>query len=85
MVVDLFPPSLRTPHGIHPLIWRQFSGDQFSLPAEKPMTQASYDAGAAKVAYVQPVALGDSLTDMPIFLAAERYVPCPLEATYLTT
>lgn len=28
------------------------------------------------------VALGDSLPDMPLFLTAERCVPCPLEETY---
>jgi hypothetical protein len=35
--------------------------------------------------YVEPVAVGDVLPDMPIFLTPERYVPCPLEATYQTT
>jgi hypothetical protein len=34
--------------------------------------------------YVEPVAVGDALPDMPIFLTADRYVPCPLEATYQT-
>ena len=26
--------------------------------------------------------VGDALPDMPVFLTADRYVPCPLEATY---
>lgn len=31
---------------------------------------------------VENVAVGDALPDVPIFLTEERYVPCPLEATY---
>jgi hypothetical protein len=37
------------------------------------------------VAYVEPIAVGDVLPDMPIFLKPEVYVPAPLEATYRTT
>jgi hypothetical protein len=33
---------------------------------------------------VEPVAVGDPLPDMPVFLTASQYVPCPLEATYRT-
>jgi hypothetical protein len=36
------------------------------------------------VAYVEPIAVGDSLPEMPLFFAPGRYVPCPLEATYQT-
>ena len=45
---------------------------------------AAYSAGSELVGYVEPVAVGDPLPDMPIFLTADRYVPCPLEATYQT-
>jgi hypothetical protein len=31
---------------------------------------------------VEPVAVGDTLTDMPLFLAPDWYVSVPLEATY---
>ena len=54
------------------------------MPPDKPMTLAAYKAGIEIVAYVEPVAVGDSLPDMPIFLTPDRYVPCPLEATYQT-
>ena len=33
---------------------------------------------------VEPLTVGDPLPDMPIFLTTDRYVPCPLEATYQT-
>jgi hypothetical protein len=32
-----------------------------------------------------PIAVGDRLPDMSIFLTPDRYVPCPLEDTYMTT
>ena len=38
-----------------------------------------------KVAYVENVAVGDALPDMPIFLTPDHYVPCPLEASYQMT
>lgn len=85
LVIDLFPPSARDPSGIHKPIWDQFKEEAFELPPDKPLTLAAYSAGSEKVAYVEPVAVGDVLPDMPIFLTPDRYVPCPLEATYQTT
>ncbi len=85
MVIDLFPPSVRDPHGIHKPIWDQFKEEPFDLPPDKPLILAAYSAGSVRSAYVEPVAVGDLLTDMPIFLTPEHYVPCPLEATYQTT
>ena len=82
LIVDLFPPSRRDPQGIHKLIWDRIKDEDFELPAGKPLTLAAYAAGTALEAYVEPVGVGDALPDMPIFLTADRYVPCPLEATY---
>jgi hypothetical protein len=36
------------------------------------------------VAYITPVAVGDELPDMPLFLRPEFYVPVPRESTYET-
>ena len=85
LIVDLFPPSLRDPHGIHKPIWDQFKEEPFELPPHKPLTLAAYAAGSEKVAYVENVAVGDRLVDMPIFLTPDHYVPCPLEASYQVT
>jgi len=84
-IVDLFPPSIRDPHGIHKAIWDQFKEEPFELPPDKPLTLAAYVAGPEKVAYVENVAVGDRLPDMPIFLTPDHYVPCPLEASYQVT
>jgi hypothetical protein len=74
----------RDPQGIHKALWDEFEEQDFSLPPDKPLTLASYSAGPVKTAYVEPVAVGDSLPDMPLFLEPEFYVPAPLEATYQT-
>ncbi len=85
LIVDLFPPSLRDPHGIHKPIWDQSKEEPFELPPDKPLTLAAYAAGSEKVAYFENVAVGDRLVDMPIFLTPDHYVPCPLEASYQVT
>jgi hypothetical protein len=82
LVIDLLPPSRRDPLGIHKAIWDAFQDEEIALPVEKPLVLASYDAGPPVTAYVEPVAVGDSLPDMPLFLKSGCYVPVPLEATY---
>ncbi len=85
LVIDLFPPSVRDPFGIHKAIWDQFKEEPFELLVDKPLTVASYSAGSENVAYVNSIGVGDELPDMPIFLTEDQYVPCPLEATYQRT
>lgn len=85
LIIDLFPPGKRDPQGIHKAIWDEIEEQPLDLPAEKPLTLVSYSAGWPKRAYVESVAVGDVLPDMPLFLTAERYVPVPLETTYETT
>jgi hypothetical protein len=82
LVLDLFPPSPRDPAGIHGAIWSELTGDAFEPPADKYLTLASYDAGPPTMAYVEPVAVGDAMPEMPLFLEPGEYVPVPLEATY---
>lgn len=85
LVIDLFPPTKRDPQGIHKLIWDELEEAEFELPDDKPLTLAAYEADPDWVAYVEPVAAGDVLPDMPLFLGPGFYVPAPLEATYQTT
>src|SRR5206468_1169363 len=85
LVVDLFPPSPRDPQGIHKAIWDEICVEPFELPPDKPLTVVAYDASEPKTAYVEPVAIGDCLPDLPIFLVPGLYVPAPLESTYRTT
>jgi hypothetical protein len=83
LLIDLHPPSPRDPQGIHGALWEQLTGIAHEQPPDTPLTLAAYDAGPSKVAYVEPVAVGDVLPAMPLFLAPEQYISTPLESTYL--
>lgn len=85
LVIDLFGPSPRDPQGIHPLIWGEVREEPFELPSDTPLTLAAYAAGPPPAAYVEPVAVGDVLADMPVFLDADTYVLAPLEPSYQET
>lgn len=82
LVVDLFPPSDRNPQGIHKAIWDEVAIAPFEPPPDKPLTVAAYRSSPSKTAYVEPVAVGDALPELPIFLTDFDYVPAPLEETY---
>lgn len=85
LIVDLFPPTKRDPQGIHKALWDEIDDQPFELPPEKPLTLAAYVSATPKVAYVEPVGVGDALPDMPAYLDEESWVPVPLEATYQAT
>ncbi|HEX5446878.1 MAG TPA: DUF4058 family protein [Pirellulales bacterium] len=82
VVVDLLPPGPRDPQGLHKAIWDEFLDNDFALPNDKRLTLASYAAGDLPEAFIEPVAVGSRLPDMPLFLSPETYVPVPLESTY---
>jgi hypothetical protein len=67
------------------VIWDRLPDEQFELPPDKPLTLAAYAAGSEIVAYIEPVAVGDTLPDRPISLTPDSYVNCPLEETYQAT
>ncbi len=82
LIVDLFPPTVRDPNGIHAAIWSRLDGNSYTLPREQPLTLAAYSAGAVKQAYVEATAVGRPLLEMPLFLEPETYINVPLEETY---
>jgi hypothetical protein len=85
LIVDLFPPSKRDPEGIHKAIWDEIRDEPFSLPRDKPLTLAAYDAGPPIAAFVETLGIGDTLPPMALFLAPGTHVVVPLEATYEAT
>jgi hypothetical protein len=85
LVVDLFPPTKRDPQGLHKEIWDEFRDEPYELPADRRLTLVGYDAGEPLTAYIERVAVGDTLPDMPLFLERGLHVPVPLEATYMAT
>ena len=82
LIVDLHPPGKRDPQGIHGEIWDEIAGEEFAAPVEKKLTLDSYEADLTVRAYVISCAVGDALTDMPLFLQPHQAVTVPLEATY---
>jgi hypothetical protein len=84
MIVDLFPPNPRAPEGIHKAIWSDECEKDFALPADKPLSCASYVGYPCLEVFLEPVAVGDKLPKMPVFLTPETYIPLPLEKTYLS-
>jgi hypothetical protein len=82
LIVDLFPPGPRDPQGIHGAIWGDCAEEEFAPPPDKPLTCAAYIGGIVPEAFVEPVAVGDALPEMPLFLTPDVYVRVPLDATY---
>jgi hypothetical protein len=78
LLVDLFPPGTDDPQGMHGAIWWHYDSKGYQPPEGKPLTLAAYVAKP----YVEPLAVGDLLPDMPLFLDPDWYVNTPLETTY---
>jgi hypothetical protein len=84
LVVDLFPPGTHDPHGMHGVIQQRLkqSDEPYDLPSDEPLTLASYAAGPRVDVYLEHLAVGTLLPEMPLFLRPDRYVNLPLESTY---
>ena len=82
LIVDLLPPGPRDPQGIHPEIWGEYTDTRFELPADRRLTLVSYLSDERKRAFVEPVAVGSPLPEMPLFLSPDRYINVPLDRTY---
>jgi hypothetical protein len=83
LVIDLCPPARHEPNGINELIWEYLNAEMWQAPRGCPLSFASYCAKSPIAAYVEPIAVGMRLTDMPLFLTTQHYVNVPLEATYM--
>jgi hypothetical protein len=79
LILDLFPPGPRDPQGIHDSIWGVLSAGNSYAPTDKPLTLASYDMGPLKTAYVEAVAVGEPLPDMPLIPTPGCCMYVPLE------
>lgn len=84
LLVDLFPPGPCDPQGMHGLVRQglEQSDAPYDLPADEPLTLASYAAGPKVEVFLEHLAAGARLPDMPLFLGPDRYVSVPLERTY---
>ena len=82
LILDLQPTTPRDPQGIHGAIWDEVAGQEYKRPGDKPLTLAAYESGESVRAFVEPIEVGETLIDMPLFLDPGRYVAVPLEETY---
>ena len=84
LVVELFPPGNSDPQGLHSALWERLGDEPEDPPTEEPLLLASYVADTQIRAYLEHIAVGSLLPEMPLFLDPEYYVKTPLEATYQT-
>ena len=82
LFIDPFPPSKRDPNGVHGAIWSLVDDEVFIVPPERPLTLVSYECGLTTAAYIETVAVGESLPEMPLFLEPDAHLMVPLEETY---
>lgn len=82
LIIDPFPVNVRVPHGLHAAIFSEFRDEPLRLPPESPLSLFAYECGQELQAYLEPLAVGDRLPDMPVFLFPDYYVQVPLESTY---
>lgn len=54
MLIAPFSPGPRDPQGIHKVLWDEIAKEPFVLPAP------------IKTAYVEPIAVGQSIPDIPL-------------------
>ena len=84
MVIDLHHPQTHDPRGVHAAFWEFVQGTAHGVTEDQPLGVSSYRAGDVPVAYFEPVGIGQTLPDMPLFLTEQHYIELPLEQTYLT-
>ena len=85
LMVDLFPPGLHDPQGLHDAIQQRLNPLEppYDLPEDESLTLASYVAGPSVEVYLEHLAVGGVLSEeMPLFLQPGLYVEVPLETTY---
>ena len=84
VVVDLFP----TGPSFHDLVWNHFGTGVSERHPIGPMLVASYKAerpneDETTEAFLEPLAIGAAIPEMPAFLESDFYVNLPLEDTYM--
>lgn len=83
LVVDLFPPGPHDPERLHGAITFEVGcQDEEQLPSEQPLTLSSFVAEPIVTGYVETLAVGDPLPEMPLFLTPDEYINVPLATTY---
>jgi hypothetical protein len=83
LLVDVHPPGMRDPNGIHGAVLNEIGTEEYTLGNERHLTVAAYIGGPVVDAFVAHFAVGEAIPEMPLFLTRENYVRVPLEAAYM--
>jgi hypothetical protein len=84
LLADLFPGGRHDPLGMHGAIWKHWMDEEDNLPAGQPLTLASYQSRPRLPieVYLEHLAVGQPMPDMPLFFTSDRYINVPLQTTY---
>lgn len=82
MLIDLLPRTRQDVRGIHAAVWESVTDGRAKIPRQPQLTLVSYETGDVTRGYYEPVAVGQRLPEMPLFLEFGWHVKLPLEATY---
>jgi hypothetical protein len=82
LIIDILPPGKHDPKGIHAALWEYRYSESHGVTREEPLGLSSYRVDDVPRAYFQPLAVGQPLPDMPVFITPMHYVDVPLEQTY---
>ncbi len=85
LIIDPFPPGVHDAGGIHQAISAVYSDEPFELSADKPLTFVAYQVSPLLTAHVKPIAVGDPLPEVPLFLRDDQGINVPLEETHQAT
>ena len=85
LLIDLFPPGPQDPRGMHGALGERLGDEPDKLPPGEPLTLAAYVADSPVQAYLEHLAVGNVMPQMPLFLDPEYYINVPLETTYQST
>ncbi|MGL4420963.1 MAG: DUF4058 family protein [Gemmataceae bacterium] len=82
LLIDPFPPGPRDPNGIHAAIWELVADEPFVVHQDQPLTLVAYQCSLITEAFIETIAVGEVVPDMPLFLHPEEHILVPLETTY---
>ena len=82
LIIDLIRSGKNCPDGLPTyLSFSNFNATP-NITEDKPFTLTAVRSGETYEAFVETIGVGDTLTDMPLFLNDSQYIPLPLEQTY---
>ena len=81
VLIDLLPPGPFDPAGMHGAVLGRLRVS-YAAPEARPLCCAGYRAGVDWRAFAEPLAVGDPLPTVPLFLTPRHHVPLDLAPSY---